>query len=97
MGRGLADMTGLSSMGTDPMTLRIIPEVRSNALFVTGPADQIRQVEDMLKILDASELPEQLRDRSPPIHSSRFCRRLGSGRNRAERLQRRIGGGKQPE
>ena len=64
MGRSLADMTGLS-LENDPMTLRIIPEVRSNALFVTGPADQIRQVEDMLKILDASELPEQLRDRSP--------------------------------
>lgn len=39
--------------------------MRSNALYVAGPADQVREVEAMLRVLDASELPEQLRDRTP--------------------------------
>jgi hypothetical protein len=47
------------------MVLRIIPETRSNALFVAGPADQVADVESVLKILDAAELPEQLRARAP--------------------------------
>ncbi|MDB5384633.1 MAG: Bacterial type secretion system short domain protein [Planctomycetaceae bacterium] len=64
MGSSLMDMTGLSSLGA-ASALRIVPEVRSNALYVSGPADLVRQVEDVLKVLDASELPESLRDRVP--------------------------------
>jgi hypothetical protein len=64
LGGSLMQMTGLNSLGSDS-TLRIIPEPRSNALFVSGSDDQIRQIEDVLKILDASELPESLRDRTP--------------------------------
>lgn len=65
MGRGLMNMSGLDSVLTGPQTLRIIPDVRSNSLFVTGPPHLIDEVEDVLRILDASELPEQLRDRAP--------------------------------
>ncbi|HCD02217.1 MAG TPA: hypothetical protein DER64_17015, partial [Planctomycetaceae bacterium] len=65
LGSSLMDMTGINSLGTGPNALRIIPETRSNALFVSGPADQIADVESVLKILDAAELPAQLRARAP--------------------------------
>jgi type II secretory pathway component GspD/PulD (secretin) len=65
MGRGIMDMSGMNSILSGPQTLRIIPDVRSNSLFVTGPPHEIDEVEDVLRILDASELPEQLRDRAP--------------------------------
>ena len=67
IGGSLMDATGLSTLGMGPQTLRIIPEARSNALYVNGPPDKIRSVEQMLKVLDASELPASLRDRSPGI------------------------------
>jgi type II secretory pathway component GspD/PulD (secretin)/Spy/CpxP family protein refolding chaperone len=65
MGRSLMNATGLSSINTGALTLRIIPDARSNALYVAGPPDQVREVEMMLQVLDASELPEQLRERAP--------------------------------
>lgn len=65
MGRGLADLTGLNTLMTGPQTLRIIPDTRSNSLFVTGPPHLVSEVEDTLRILDASELPEQLRAKAP--------------------------------
>lgn len=65
MGRGIMGLSGLDSVLSGPQTLRIIPDVRSNSLFVSGPPHQIDEVEDVLRILDASELPEQLRDRAP--------------------------------
>ena len=65
LGGGLMNMTGLDTLMTGPQTLRIIPDVRSNSLFVTGPPHQVAEVEEVLRILDASELPEQLSDRSP--------------------------------
>jgi len=58
-------MTGINSLQSGPMALRIIPETRANALFVAGPADQVADVESVLKILDAAELPAQLRNRAP--------------------------------
>ena len=64
MGSSLMDMTGLSNLGA-ATTLRIVPELRSNALFVSGPPDLVKQVEEVLELLDASELPESLRDRVP--------------------------------
>ncbi|MDF1743685.1 MAG: secretin N-terminal domain-containing protein, partial [Gimesia sp.] len=67
IGGSLMDATGLTTLGMGPQTLRIIPESRSNALYVTGPADKVRSVEQMLKVLDASELPASLKDRSPGI------------------------------
>ncbi len=65
MGRGVMDLTGLNTLMTGPQTLRIIPDTRSNSLFVTGPANLVNEVEDTLQILDASELPEQLRAKAP--------------------------------
>lgn len=66
IGSQVADASGLSSLGPAASTsLRIIPDLRMNALFVSGPSNQVREVEQFLKILDASELPESLRDRLP--------------------------------
>jgi type II secretory pathway component GspD/PulD (secretin) len=65
LGGSVAEMTGLNSLSKSDERLRIIPETRSNALFVSGPPDAVRQVEEMLKILDANELPDSLRDRVP--------------------------------
>lgn len=64
-GSSLMDMTGLSGLGTSSQTLRIIPELRLNALFVTGPVYQVREVEQMLEVLDSAELPDTLRERVP--------------------------------
>ena len=64
-GSSLMQSAGLSSVATTSQTLQIIPETRLNALFVAGPSDEVRDVENVLKVLDASELPEQLRDRAP--------------------------------
>lgn len=73
IGGSLMDATGLTTLGMGPQTLRIIPEVRSNALYVTGPSDKVRSVEQMLKVLDTSELPASLRDRSPGIIPVEFA------------------------
>lgn len=63
LGNGLADMTGLSSIAASGQTLRIIPDVRLNALFVSGPASQVQEVEQMLQVLDATEWPDNYRDK----------------------------------
>lgn len=55
---GMLPLSGTSA-------LRIIPETRMNALFVSGPPEQVRDVKKMLEVLDAAELPESLRDRVP--------------------------------
>ena len=65
MSRSLMNATGLSSAMAGSLSLRIIPDTRSNALYVAGPSEQVREVEAMLRVLDASELPEQLRERAP--------------------------------
>lgn len=65
MSRSLMNATGLSSAMAGSLALRIIPDTRSNALYVAGPPEQVREVEAMLRVLDSSELPEQLRERAP--------------------------------
>ena len=65
MGRGLMNTTGLGQTLGGANDLRIITDIRANALFVTGPQDQIAEVESMLELLDSSELPDSLRDRIP--------------------------------
>jgi len=65
LGGSLMDMSGLSSLGAGTESLRIIPEPRLNALFVSGPAAQIDEIENVLKILDGGDLPESLRERLP--------------------------------
>ena len=46
-------------------TLQIIPDKRTNALFVSGPQAQVDAAENFLEFLDRTELPESLRDRIP--------------------------------
>ncbi len=43
--------------------IRIVPETRSNALFISGPADRVREIEQVIQLLDSNELPENYRDR----------------------------------
>ncbi len=64
LGRGVMNVTGLNNT-LGQQGLRIVTDVRANALFVTGPAEKIDEIEQMLQLLDASELPESLRDRLP--------------------------------
>ncbi len=63
-GSSLMGMTGLGNMSAGPQTLQIVPEVRLNALFVAGPTAKVREVEEMLKVLDASEWPDTLRSKT---------------------------------
>jgi type II secretory pathway component GspD/PulD (secretin) len=72
-GRSVGDMTGLSSLGTGPQTLRIIPDVRLNSLFISGPTYRVDEVLDMLEVLDASGLSESLRDRMPQMIPVRYA------------------------
>ncbi|MBC8114010.1 MAG: hypothetical protein H7062_06510, partial [Candidatus Saccharimonas sp.] len=66
LGRGMMNVTGLNQTLGGGGSLRIITDIRANALFVTGPQDTIREVEQMLEILDLAELPtDSLRDRTP--------------------------------
>lgn len=66
-GSNLMGMTGLGNMAANPQTLQIIPELRLNALFVAGPTTKVREVEEMLKVLDSNELPDNLRNKSSHI------------------------------
>ena len=61
----VSDMTGLSGLANSPQTLRIIPDTRSNSLFVTGPEMMVRDVAQMLQVLDSDEIPESMRDMQP--------------------------------
>lgn len=65
IGRGMMNVTGLNQTLGGANDLRIITDIRSNALFVTGPQDQIAEIESMLELLDSSDLPGSLRDRVP--------------------------------
>lgn len=64
LGRGVMNVTGLNNT-LGQQSLRIVTDTRANALFVTGPSEKIDEIEQMLQLLDASELPESLRDRLP--------------------------------
>lgn len=61
LGRGVMNVTGLNNT-LGQQGLRIVTDVRTNALFVTGPSDKIAEIEQMLQLLDSSELPDSLRD-----------------------------------
>jgi type II secretory pathway component GspD/PulD (secretin) len=69
-GSSLMDMTGLNTIGTGPQSLRIVPDVRANSLMVAGPPYLVGEVEEMLRVLDMSELPQSGRALTPraPIH-----------------------------
>ena len=72
-GSGVADLTGLSQLGVGPQTLKIIPEIRLNALFVAGPAYKVQEVEDMLTIIDSTGLTDTNRDRVPRLIPVEFA------------------------
>jgi type II secretory pathway component GspD/PulD (secretin) len=59
-----SDGAALSSLSKGG-ALKIIPELRSNALFISGDEHEVDQVMDALNVLDSSELPESLKDRVP--------------------------------
>ncbi|MCA9036058.1 MAG: hypothetical protein KDA91_13060, partial [Planctomycetaceae bacterium] len=61
----VSNMTGLSGLSNSPQALRIIPDIRSNSLFVTGPEMVIQEMEQVLRVLDSNEIPESLRDMQP--------------------------------
>ena len=61
----VSNMTGLSGIGQNPQTLRIIPDARSNSLLVTGPQSLVDEAEKLLEVLDSNEIPESLRDMQP--------------------------------
>jgi type II secretory pathway component GspD/PulD (secretin) len=63
-GGKLMNAAGLDSLGLDSQTLRIIPDIRSNSLFVTGPPDKVAEIEQVLNVLDGDN-QENLRERLP--------------------------------
>lgn len=56
-----------------PQSLRIIPDSRTNSLFVSGPPDKIDAAGKFLEMLDTLELPESLRDRVPRAIPVRYA------------------------
>jgi type II secretory pathway component GspD/PulD (secretin) len=62
IGSSLADATGLGSLGENPQSLRIIPDVRSNSLLIAGPDALLQDVWAMLRVLDSDDIPESLRE-----------------------------------
>ena len=64
LGRGMMNVTGLNST-LGGQALRIVTDIRSNALFISGPTSTVAEVEQMLQLLDATELPTSLRTRVP--------------------------------
>ncbi|MBW3539075.1 MAG: hypothetical protein KY476_02280 [Planctomycetes bacterium] len=65
MASGLMNATGLDSLTEGPQTLKIIPHLASNSIWVSGPVDKVRDVKTFLERLDSDETPESLRDRVP--------------------------------
>ncbi|MFH5802560.1 secretin N-terminal domain-containing protein [Alienimonas sp. DA493] len=63
-GGSLMDVAGVSSLG-GVTSLKIVPDVRANALYVQGPREGVRQVEQLLTVLDADSRPDNARERLP--------------------------------
>lgn len=65
MGSNLLDATGLSGLGMTSSTLRIIPDIRTNSLFMTGPQSMINDALSFLQVLDSNDVPNSLKDMQP--------------------------------
>ncbi|MEP3480002.1 MAG: secretin N-terminal domain-containing protein [Fuerstiella sp.] len=65
MGSNLLDATGLSGLGMTSSTLRIIPDIRTNSLFMTGPQSMIQDALSFLQVLDTNDVPSSLKDMQP--------------------------------
>ena len=61
-GSSLADATGLTTLAENPQALRIIPDVRSNSLLISGPDSVLQDVWALLNVLDSNDIPESFRD-----------------------------------
>ncbi len=56
---------GLETSYYGQPVMRIIPDTRTNALFISGTDQELDQAERFLEFLDTTELPESMRDRVP--------------------------------
>lgn len=63
LGSNLASASGVGSL-SQAEPLRIVPEPRMNALFISGGTDQVNEVLQALEVLDTAELPASLKDRT---------------------------------
>lgn len=54
-------------------SLKVIPDDRTNSLFISGTAAMVSEVEQLLKILDVSEYPGQLSGRLPRMIPVNFA------------------------
>lgn len=64
MGGSLMDMTGLSGLGSS-QGLKIIPDIRTNSLFMTGPQSMIKDALAFLDVIDSDNIPDSLKDMQP--------------------------------
>ncbi|WP_197526975.1 secretin N-terminal domain-containing protein [Pirellulimonas nuda] len=55
-------------------TMRIVPDARTNSLFISGPETQVARAEQFLRLLDTTDLPASLRDRVPRTIPVRYAR-----------------------
>lgn len=62
-----------TAIGNPAKPLEIVPEPRTNALFVSGPEDRIAEVEQLLRILDSNKVPQSLRERLPRVIPVRYA------------------------
>ena len=65
VGSNLLDATGLSGLGMSSSTLRIIPDIRTNSLFITGPQSMINDALSFLQVLDSDDVPNSQKDMEP--------------------------------
>ena len=62
MGSSLMDATGLSGLGASSNSLQIIPDIRTNSLFLSGPPMMVKDSIALLKVLDSNDGPDSLKD-----------------------------------
>ena len=65
MGSSLMDMTGLSGLGASSTSMKIIPDLRTNSLFISGPQMMVKDALAFLKVLDSNDVPDSLKDMQP--------------------------------
>ncbi len=62
LGSSLMDATGLSGLGASTNSLTIVPDIRTNSLFLQGPPVMVKDAISLLKVLDSNDGPESLKD-----------------------------------
>ena len=62
LGSNLMDATGLSGLGASSNSLTIVPDIRTNSLFLQGPPVMVQDALSLLKVLDSNDGPESLKD-----------------------------------